>query len=108
MIFQWVSYSWNDDDCIKILGKCRNGISANSGKGKVIIIDVVTDQKHYRNEMTNKLLWAVVMMAGLNGRERGEEDWKKLLLGTGIQKLKIFPIFVFTSLIRFLLKPVVN
>ena len=81
--------------------KCRNAISAKGNKGKVIIIDVVINEKQDKNEMTQtKLLWDVVMMAGLNGRERSEEEWKKLFLEAGFQNYKIFPIFGFRSLIE--------
>ena len=81
--------------------KCRNAISAKGDKGKVIIIDLVINEKQDENEMTHtKLLWDVIMMAALNGRERSEEEWKKLFLEAGFQNYKIFPIFGFRSLIE--------
>jgi hypothetical protein len=55
-----VLHNWSDDDCIKILKNCKNAIS---GKGKVIIIDVVINEKQDEHEMTEvKLLLDVIMI----------------------------------------------
>jgi hypothetical protein len=55
-----VLHNWSDHDCIKILKNCKNAIS---GKGKVIIIDVVINEKQDEHEMTEvKLLLDVIMI----------------------------------------------
>jgi isoflavone-7-O-methyltransferase len=68
-----VLHNWSDHDCIKILKNCKNAIS---GKGKVIIIDVVINEKQDEHEMTEvKLLLDVIMMTSLNGKERNGNNF---------------------------------
>lgn len=68
---------WSDDDFIKILENCTDAISRKGKGGKVIIIDIVINEKRDENEMTEvKLLLDVVMMTSLNGKERNEKEWK--------------------------------
>ena len=40
---QWVLHDWGDDDCIRILKKCREAIPID--KGKVIIVEAIIDEK---------------------------------------------------------------
>ncbi|KAK2456530.1 isoflavone 7-O-methyltransferase [Trifolium repens] len=98
VLLKWVLHNWSDHDCIKILKNCKNAIS---GKGKVIIIDVVINEKQDEHEMTEvKLLLDVIMMTSLNGKERNEKEWKQLFLQAGFKSYKIFPAFGFRSLIE--------
>ncbi|VVA15751.1 PREDICTED: (RS)-norcoclaurine, partial [Prunus dulcis] len=48
----WVLHNWGDDECIRILKKCREAILEN--KGKVIIVEAVMDEKDERGHQTNK------------------------------------------------------
>jgi hypothetical protein len=101
LFLQWVLHNWSDDDCIKILKNCKNAISGKGKGGKVIIIDVVINEKHDDHEMTEvKLLLDVIMMTSLNGKERNEKEWKQLFLQAGFKSYKIFPTFGFRSLIE--------
>ncbi|CAJ2679002.1 unnamed protein product [Trifolium pratense] len=101
VMLKWVLHNWSDDGCIKILKNCKNSISRKGKGGKVIIIDVVINEKEDEPEMTEvKLLLDVTMMTSLNGKERNEKEWKQLFLQAGFKSYKIFPTFGFRSLIE--------
>ncbi|TKY50286.1 Flavonoid 4'-O-methyltransferase [Spatholobus suberectus] len=75
VLLKCVLHNWSDDDCIKILKNCKEAISGNGKGGKVIIIDIVINEKQDEHEMTEmKLLFYIVMMTYHNGKERSEKD----------------------------------
>ncbi|XP_014754397.2 acetylserotonin O-methyltransferase 1 [Brachypodium distachyon] len=41
LFLKWVFHDWGDEDCVKILKKCKEAISPRDAGGKVIIIDMV-------------------------------------------------------------------
>ncbi|TKY71769.1 Trans-resveratrol di-O-methyltransferase [Spatholobus suberectus] len=91
----------NDEECIKVLKKCREAISNKGKEGKVIIIDIVIGEKNENHEWTEtKLFFYMLMMAQVNGREREEKEWEKLFLEAGFKHYKITPIFGLRSLIE--------
>ncbi|POO02038.1 O-methyltransferase COMT-type [Trema orientale] len=98
----WILHDWSDEECLKILKKCKEAIPSN-GKGKLIIIDIVLndnkeDDDHDFTEA--KLYFDFMMMVMFTGRERSEKDLKKLLLGAGFSHYKITPMFGLRSLIE--------
>ncbi|KAG5095996.1 hypothetical protein JHK84_051584 [Glycine max] len=91
----------SDEDCRKILENCKEAISSKSKTGKVIVIDVVINEKKDEHEITRlKLLMDLNMACLLNGKERREEDWKKLFVEAGFQSYKISPLTGYLSLIE--------
>ncbi|PON99268.1 O-methyltransferase COMT-type [Trema orientale] len=97
-----VLHDWSDEECLKILKKCKEAIPSN-GKGKLIIIDVVLndnteDDDHDLTEA--KLYFDFLMMVLVTGRERSEKDLKKLFLGARFSHYKITPMFGLRSLIE--------
>ncbi|KAM3381536.1 hypothetical protein P3S68_007109 [Capsicum galapagoense] len=44
ILLKWVLHDWGDEDCIKILKKCKEAIPSKENGGKVIIIETVMDQ----------------------------------------------------------------
>ncbi|XP_061351756.1 isoflavone-7-O-methyltransferase 9-like [Gastrolobium bilobum] len=101
VLLKWVLHNWSDDDCIKILKNCKEAISGKSKGGKVIIIDIVMNEKHDDHKMKEvKLCFDIVMMASLNGKERDEKDWNRLFIQAGFKHYEIFPTFGFRSLIE--------
>ncbi|XP_019183614.1 PREDICTED: trans-resveratrol di-O-methyltransferase-like isoform X2 [Ipomoea nil] len=105
IMFKHVMHNWNDDSCVKILKKCREAISNEKDgvKGKVIIIDMVLGaEKH--NELADatevKLVFDVLMMILLTGKERTEKEWEKLFIESGFTHYKITPVFGLRSLIE--------
>ncbi|KAG5622496.1 hypothetical protein H5410_007714 [Solanum commersonii] len=103
---QHVMHNWSDEDCVKILKKCREAIKDNKkNEGKVVIIDMVLDRDEDEDEdeanMTEvKLIYDVAMIVLLTGRERTEKEWENLFLEAGFMTYKITPLFGLRSLIE--------
>lgn len=99
--WQSVLHNWSDEDCVKILKRCREAIPSKNEGGKVIIIEMVIDDKKDQHELTKtKLFYDMMMMVLLAGRERDEKEWEKLFLEAGFSHYKITPTFGFMSLIE--------
>ncbi|KAK8479145.1 hypothetical protein V6N11_055347 [Hibiscus sabdariffa] len=107
VLLKWILHDWNDDECLKILKRCKEAIS-KQGKGvmikkKVMIIDMVVMDKEKVNEETvnmieTQLFFDMLMMVLQTGRERREEEWSKLFLAAGFSNYKITPILGLRSL----------
>ncbi|XP_060194115.1 trans-resveratrol di-O-methyltransferase-like [Lycium barbarum] len=103
ILFKHVMHDWSDEDCVKMLKRSREAIKDrdNGRKGKVLIIDMVLDRNEEELEMTEvKLIFDVMMMVLLTGRERTEKEWEKLFLEAGFMRYKITPVFGIRSLIE--------
>ncbi|KAL2329867.1 hypothetical protein Fmac_017448 [Flemingia macrophylla] len=101
VLFKWILHNWSDKDCRKILENCKEAISSAGKKGKVIVIDVVINENRDEHEITAlKLLMDVHMASVINGKERREEEWKKLFVEAGFQSYKITPLTGYLSLIE--------
>nr|AFK42082.1 unknown [Lotus japonicus] len=100
VLLKLILHDWIDKDCIKILQKCKEAISDNGEKGKVIVIDIVINEKQEEHEITGTKLLMDVNMASLNGKERDEQEWKKLFLESGFKDYKISPLTGLLSLIE--------
>ncbi|RVW95920.1 Trans-resveratrol di-O-methyltransferase [Vitis vinifera] len=96
-----VLHNWGDEDCVKILKRCREAIPSSAEGGKVIIIDLVLSNKKDEHELAKtKLFNDMMMMVLVAGKERCEEEWEKLFLEAGFSHYKITPRFGVLSLIE--------
>ncbi|KAF7833248.1 trans-resveratrol di-O-methyltransferase-like [Senna tora] len=102
ILLKLVLHAFSDEDCVKVLKKCRAAIAGKGKEAKVIIIDIVkNDEKNDGHELKEaKLLFDVVMMVYVTGKEREEKEWEKLFLQAGFSHYKITPIFGLRSLIE--------
>ncbi|KAF8029516.1 hypothetical protein BT93_E2045 [Corymbia citriodora subsp. variegata] len=102
ILLKLMLHAWSDEDCVKVLRKCKEAISdKNNDRGKVIIIDIVIDEtEDNAQETATKLFFDVLMMTVATGRERTEKEWEKLFLETGFSQHKITPMFGLRSLIE--------
>ncbi|XP_027334953.1 trans-resveratrol di-O-methyltransferase-like [Abrus precatorius] len=101
ILLKLVLHAYSDEDCVKVLKKCREAISSKGKEGKVIIIDIVIGEKNEKHELTEaKLFFDVLMMVLVSGREREEKEWEKLFLEAGFSHYKVTPIFGMRSLIE--------
>ncbi|KAJ1402109.1 Winged helix DNA-binding domain superfamily [Sesbania bispinosa] len=102
ILLKLVLHAYSDEECVKVLKKCREAISNEGKGGKVIIIDIVIGEKNDdKDELTEaKLFFDLLMMVVVSGREREEKEWKKLFLEAGFSHYKITPIFGMRSLIE--------
>lgn len=98
---QLVLHAYSDEECIKVLKKCKEAVSKKGKTGKVIIIDIVVGQRNENHELTEaKLFFDMIMMVVVTGREREEKEWEKLFLEAGFSHYKITNIFGMRSLIE--------
>lgn len=100
LYIQLMLHALSDEDCVKVLKKCREAIGGRNGKGKVIIIDIVITDKDEGESARAKLYFDLLMMTVVGGRERTEKEWQQLFLDAGFSHYQIRPIFGLRSLIQ--------
>ncbi|KAF3444042.1 hypothetical protein FNV43_RR13732 [Rhamnella rubrinervis] len=71
VLLKCILHDWNDEECVKILGRCKEAItSKGSKKGKVIIIDMMVENHKGDEESTaTQLCFDMLMMTLVTGRE---------------------------------------
>jgi hypothetical protein len=100
---QWILHSWNDEECVKILKKCKESLKKKGKVGKVIIIEMVLDidQKGDITKSTEtQLFFDMLMMVVVTGKERNEKEWSNLIYSAGFSGYKITPILGLRSVIE--------
>ncbi|KAI5387738.1 probable O-methyltransferase 3 [Lathyrus oleraceus] len=98
ILLKGVLHDWNDEECLKILKKCKEAIMS---KGKVVIIDAVMGNEKEENETIEaQLFYDLEMMVLVNGKERNEKEWSKLFFSAGFREYKITHGLGFKSLIE--------
>ncbi|KAK2969385.1 hypothetical protein RJ640_028774 [Escallonia rubra] len=101
VLLKWILHDWNDEECLKILKRCKEAIPCKGKGGKVIIIDMVLDnQKGDAESIETQLFFDILMMAIVTGKERNEKEWEKLFLDAGFSDYKITPIMGLRSIIE--------
>ena len=101
MRIQWILHDWNEEECVKLLKRCKEAITINDKKGKVIIIElVVGNQKEIEKSTETQLFFDMVMMVLVKGKERTEKEWAKLFLDAGFSDYKITPVLGLRALIE--------
>ncbi|KAL5203279.1 hypothetical protein ABZP36_014231 [Zizania latifolia] len=100
VLLKWVLHDWGDDECVKILKNCKKAIPSRDAGGKVIIIDIVlgagpSDSKH---KELQALFDLYIML--INGIERNEQQWKKVIFEAGFSDYKMMPVLGFRSVIE--------
>ncbi|CBI21921.3 unnamed protein product, partial [Vitis vinifera] len=99
ILLKWILHDWSDEECVKILKKCKGAIP-NKG-GKVIIIDMVVESNKGDNKAVETQLFIdMLMMVVVAGKERNEKEWEKLFLAAGFTHYKITPALGLRSLIE--------
>uniref|UniRef100_A0A224X490 N-acetylserotonin methyltransferase n=1 Tax=Hypericum androsaemum TaxID=140968 RepID=A0A224X490_HYPAN len=105
VMLKWVLHDWNDEDCVKILDRCKESIENKEG-GKVMVIDMVLNNKSGDNnsksdkQMEVQLFYDMQLMTVLNGQQRTEEEWAKLFDDAGFSRYKISNILGVRSVIE--------
>ncbi|CAL9011968.1 unnamed protein product [Prunus brigantina] len=101
---KWILHDWSDEESVKILKKSREAIlSKNEGGKKVIILDInvsADNKKMDKKSIETQLMWDMLMMVDLNGKERSEVEWEKLFLTAGFSHNKITHTLGLRSLIE--------
>nr|GME02559.1 trans-resveratrol di-O-methyltransferase-like [Ipomoea batatas] len=101
ILLKWILHDWSDEESVKILKKCKESIPSKEKGGKVIIIDMVVDNKIKDDKsIETQIFFDMLMMVLVSGRERAEKDWAKLFFEAGFSDYKIIPILGLRSLIE--------
>ncbi|XP_022753096.1 trans-resveratrol di-O-methyltransferase-like [Durio zibethinus] len=101
VMLKWILHDWSDDDCIKILKKCKEAIGSKDEGGKVIIIDMIMGNQEVDEEaIETKLFFDMQMMVVPEGQERNEQEWSRLFVYAGYSDYKIHHILGLRSLIE--------
>ncbi|KAI9093218.1 hypothetical protein K1719_027232 [Acacia pycnantha] len=102
VLLKWILHDWGDEECVRILKKCKEAISGNRKTGnKVIIIDMVVDHQNKDHEsVETQLFLDMLMMVLFTGRERSEQEWVKLFFSAGFTNYKISRVLGLRSIIE--------
>ncbi|KAK6794829.1 hypothetical protein RDI58_008282 [Solanum bulbocastanum] len=101
ILLKWILHDWSDEDCVKILKKCKEAIPSKENGGKVIVIDIVIDnQKGDNKSFETQLFSDVLMMVHVSGKERNEQEWAKLFSDARFSDYKISPMLGLRSIIE--------
>nr|AYC63502.1 O-methyltransferase [Scoparia dulcis] len=101
VLLKWALQYWSDEECVKILEKCREAIPSKDKGGKVIIIGIVVGNENTDEKgLETQLFFDVLVMIRSTGRERTEEDWAKIFSGAGFSSYKITPALGLRSVIE--------
>ncbi|MFY2203344.1 class I SAM-dependent methyltransferase [Escherichia coli] len=83
-----VLHDWNDEDCVKILKRCKEALPVHGGK--LIVLEVILNCNS--TDPTTKeaqLFFDMTMMVALAAKERDEEEWHKIFMEAGFTRFKI-------------------
>lgn len=101
ILLKWLLHSLNDEKSVKILKQCKEAIMKKEGGGKVIIIELVMENRKGDEESKEThLFFDMLMMVVPMGKEREEKEWAKLFLDAGFSTYKITPILGLRSIIE--------
>ncbi|KAI5434988.1 putative O-methyltransferase 3 [Lathyrus oleraceus] len=102
ILLKWILHDWNDEQCVKILKKCKESLKNKGKDGKVIIIEMVLDnEKENVNEsVETQLFFDMLMMILVVGKERNKREWINLISSAGFTDYKITPILGLRSIIE--------
>ncbi|MBA0700298.1 hypothetical protein Goari_005604 [Gossypium aridum] len=92
----------HDQDCIKILERCKEEIGKKENGGKIVIMEMIIENQELDEHQSTetKLSFDMGMMVCLGGQERSEQQWSKLFAHAGFIHYEIYHILGLTCLIE--------
>ncbi|KNA22992.1 hypothetical protein SOVF_028820 [Spinacia oleracea] len=101
IILKWIMHNWSDDNCIKVLKRCKESIPSKDEGGKLLIIEMVVGiSSDNVNHSQSQFLMDMQMVSVLGAKERTEQQWKHLFINSGFGDYKILPILGSRSVIE--------
>ncbi|KAJ1692664.1 hypothetical protein LUZ63_009362 [Rhynchospora breviuscula] len=92
ILLKTVLHDWSDEDCVRILKKCKEAIDSTINKGKVIVVEMVLDaETDDSKETETKLIYNLSLLFFFGSKERTKKEWHDLILGAGYSDYKIYP-----------------
>ncbi|KAL6618940.1 hypothetical protein ACP70R_034079 [Stipagrostis hirtigluma subsp. patula] len=100
VFLKWILHDWSDTECVKILRNCKKAIPPRDAGGKIIILDIVVGagSSKLKHRETQVLFDLLIMF--INGVERDEQGWKKIIFEAGFSDYKIIPVLGVRSIIE--------
>ncbi|KAL6660651.1 hypothetical protein ACP70R_001686 [Stipagrostis hirtigluma subsp. patula] len=100
VFLKWVMHDWGDSECIKILKNCKKAIPSRDAGGKVIIIDAVVGAGLSNLKLRETHVLYDLFISVVNGIERDEQEWRKIIFEAGFTEYKIIPVLGVRSIIE--------
>nr|CAD1834322.1 unnamed protein product [Ananas comosus var. bracteatus] len=100
VMLKWVLHDWDDEDCVRILRRCKEAIPPREAGGKVIVIEPVIGSSPEEKSTAAQLFIDMWMMIQAGGRERDELEWRKIFTKAGFSDYKIVATLGFRSVIE--------
>eukprot|EP00268_Persea_americana_P063234 TRINITY_DN81857_c0_g1_i1.p1 TRINITY_DN81857_c0_g1~~TRINITY_DN81857_c0_g1_i1.p1 ORF type:complete len:363 (+),score=72.31 TRINITY_DN81857_c0_g1_i1:56-1144(+) len=100
VFLKWLLHACSDEECVKILRRCKEAIPSKEEGGKVIILEMVLNANKDHKPMETQLYFDVLMLVNTKGREREEHEWRKIFMDAGFDDYKISPVLGLRSLIE--------
>ncbi|KAF2922704.1 hypothetical protein DAI22_07g133700 [Oryza sativa Japonica Group] len=100
LLLKFVLHDWSDEDCMKILKRCKEAIPSREAGGQVIVIDVVVGSSTQAMCHGTQLLFDLLISTTLPGMQRGEKEWCKVFKEAGFTDYKISPVLGIRSIIE--------
>ncbi|KAL5720922.1 hypothetical protein ACHQM5_013546 [Ranunculus cassubicifolius] len=98
VIIKSILHDWTDDECVTILKNCHKAIGER-GK-KVIVVEVVINPEGGSSFEATGLALDLCMMAHTSGKERTEDEWRKILNDGGFPRYKLIQMPSLFSIIE--------
>jgi hypothetical protein len=93
-------HDWSDADCVKILKNCRKAVPPRDAGGKVIVLDMVVGAGSSNNKHKETQVLFDLFIMFVNGAERDEQEWRKIIFEAGFSDYKIIPVLGVRSIIE--------
>ncbi|KAF0918898.1 hypothetical protein E2562_027337 [Oryza meyeriana var. granulata] len=103
VLLKWILHGWGDDECVRILRRCKEAVPSREDGGKVIVMDLVVGSSSSPGDeraTETQLLWDVMMMGVAGSPERDEREWRKIFHDAGFSGYKILPVLGIRSVIE--------
>ncbi|KAF3323126.1 trans-resveratrol di-O-methyltransferase-like protein [Carex littledalei] len=92
-----ILHDWPDDDCIKILERCREAISPVEAGGKVIIVELTIDlETHDQMAIETTLCFDLGMLMAFAAKERSKQEWHNVFQAAGFVNYKVYTVGVYS------------
>lgn len=95
-----VFHDWGDEDCVKILKKCKEAIPPREAGGKVIIVDMVVGSGPNEIVTRETQVLSDLLIMCFEGIEREEFKWKNIFMEAGFSNYKIIAAMGVRSVIE--------
>lgn len=94
---QHILHDWPDDDCIKILERCREAISPVKVGGKIIIVDLTIDlETHDQMAIETTLCFDINMLTMFGSKERSRQEWHNVFQAAGFVNYKVHTVGIYS------------